>query len=103
MLRQRQNVFAAFAQGGDIQFDDIQSIEEVFAKAPRFNFFFEVAIARGQNARVGLNLGVRADPLKSSILRDTQKLGLQLARHLPDLIEKNRAVLRDLKAANALG
>src|SRR5205085_9364309 len=86
----------------DVQFDDVQAIEEVFAKPARLDLFFEVAIARGEDAGVGLNFGVGADALKAAILRHAEKLGLELAGHFADLFEKNGAILRHFKAANAL-
>ena len=67
-----------------------------------FNFLLQVAIAGGQNSRIGLDLGVGPNSLKAPILRDAQQLGLQLRGHLRDLIEKDRSTIGVLEPPNAL-
>ena len=100
---QRQNVFAAFAQRRDVQLHHVQPVKQVLAKSSRLDLLFEVAVRGGEDARVGLDFAIRADALKASVLRHAEQLGLELRRHLADLIEENRAAVRHLEPADALG
>src|SRR5438105_4610552 len=67
-----------------------------------FNFLLQVAIAGGEDAGIGLNLGVGANSLKAPILRNAKQLGLQLRGHLSNFIEKDRSTISVLEPPNAL-
>ena len=102
-LGQRQNVLAPLAQRRDVQLHHVQPVKQILAKTAGFDFLLQIAVARGEDARVGVDFAVRADALKSPVLRHAQQLGLQRRRHLGDFIQKNRAAVRLLKPADALG
>src|ERR1044071_825704 len=102
MTGQRKNVFAAFAQRRNIQFDNVQAIEEVFAKPSGFDLLLEVAIAGGQDAGIGLDDSVGTDALKTAIFGDTQQLGLELRGHFANLIQKDSAASGHFESADAL-
>src|SRR5256885_9912815 len=67
-----------------------------------FNFLFEIAIAGGEDAGIGLNLRVGPNPLKAPILRHAKQLGLQLRGHLADFVQKDRSAIGVLEPANTL-
>src|SRR5205807_1901016 len=100
---QWQNVFRPFAQGRDVKLHHIETIEQIFAKSALFDLVFHVAIGGRQNSRVRVNLCVRADPLKASVLRHSQQFRLELRRHFGDFVEKDGASVRQFKTADPLG
>jgi len=75
-LRERQNIFAAFAQWRYAQGDDVQAVVEILAKVMRADFGLEVAIGRGDYSRVDVNSAFAADALEVLILQKAQKFGL---------------------------
>src|SRR5690606_5711894 len=50
---QGQDVFTALAQGRQVQGDDIQAIQQVFAEAAFAHHLFKVEVGGGQNAYIG--------------------------------------------------
>src|SRR5690349_16695958 len=99
MAGQWQNVLSPLAQRRYVQFDYVQSIEQIFPETPFPDFLFQVAVAGRENAGIGVNLCVRTDALKAAILRNAQQLGLELRGHLANLIEENRPAIGQLKTA----
>ncbi len=65
------------------------------------DLFFQIAVARGEDARVGADFAVGADALKPPVLRHAQQFRLQARRHFQNLIQKNRAAVRFFKPADA--
>ena len=53
------------------------------------------------HADVDVDRAVAAEPRELAVLQDVQQLGLQRRRHLADLVEHDRAVLRELELADA--
>src|SRR6266498_197634 len=94
MAGQRQDVFPSIAQGRHVQLDDIQAVKQIFAEPASFDFVLEITVGGGENTRVCLNVGIGSDALKTSVLRDTKKLCLELRGHIPDFVEQNCAAAR---------
>ena len=67
------------------------------------DFVFQVPIGCRQNARVGLQLLVRTDAMKTAILRHTQQFGLERRGHVGDFIKEDRSPIRHFEPAHALG
>src|SRR5262249_54747783 len=61
----------------------------------------EVAVGRRDDAQVDRLVAVRADAADLAILQRAEELGLELGRHLADLVEKQRPAARLLEGADA--
>ena len=92
-------ILPTLAQGGQADADDVQSKEEVLAKAPGRDLGLELAIGRGDHTGVDGERRRAADPLETTLLEEAQQLGLQLERQLADLVEKERPAVRRLDAS----
>ena len=79
--------------------DDVQAEEQILPEVPGGNRIFEVSIGRGDDAHVDLNVSLAAEPGELAVLQDVEQLGLQRRRHLADLVEEDRAVVRELELA----
>ncbi|MNP40409.1 hypothetical protein D3C76_1340500 [compost metagenome] len=90
---QQQDVLAAFAQGRHFDVEDVEAIEQVFAEQAFADHFFQVAVGRAEDPHVDLDLTVPAHPAKAAIVEKPQELGLQIGRHLANLVEKHRALV----------
>ena len=97
-----EDVFGAFAQGGQVNLEDGEAVEEVFAEAAGFDLIVEIAVGGGEEARGGVVFAVGADALEAAVLRDAEELGLELRGHLGDFIEEQGAGAGFLEAADAL-
>src|SRR4029434_2574832 len=63
----------------------------------------EVAIGGCDDAHVDLARLHRTEPLELAVLQHAQKLRLDLARELADLVEEERALVRQLEAPGLAG
>src|SRR5690606_30290570 len=62
---------------------------------------FEIAIGGAAEAKIYALGLVAAHPLDHAVLQYPQQFGLYLKRHVPDLVEKDRALVRQLELARA--
>src|SRR4029077_2984714 len=81
--------------------DDVQSIEEIFAEPPRFDFLVELLVRRRDDAHVDLQGFISADALERALLQEAQKLHLRSRGNFADFIEKKRAAVGLLESAFA--
>ena len=100
-IGQGQDVFAAFAQRRQVQGDDVEAIEQVFAEAAVAHHVFKVEVGGRQNAHIGPAGDRVADTLVFLVLNETQQLWLQGQRKVADLIEKQRAAVGLIDSAQA--
>ena len=97
------DVLAALAQRRHSDLDHAQPVVEVGAEASGGDLGREVAIGGRDHAHVdGAGL-VRADPLDDAVLEHAQQLGLERQRGVADLVEEQRAAVRELELARPLG
>ncbi len=101
VLDQQRNVAPPLAQRRQVQGDDVEPIVEVLAELPLAHQGLEVAVGGGQHADVDANRLVAAEPLDRPLLQRAQQLGLQLQRHVADLVEVERAAVGQLELAEA--
>ena len=103
MQRQRRNVVDALAQRRDRQRKDTQAIVEIGPERSVFDHLHQIAVRRRDDPHVHL-LGSRApEPLELTLLQDAQQLGLYFRRNVADLVQEQRAVMRQLEAADPPG
>src|SRR5580692_4344272 len=74
--------------------DDVQSEEEVLAKAPLFDRGLEITIRRRDDADVDRHLARRAEGSNGPLLQDAKELGLKRERHVADLVQEDRTPRR---------
>ena len=99
--RKQQDVGAAVPQRRHLQRQDIQAEQEVLAEPSALDMPVEVLIGRRDDAYVQADRLVTADALDSAFFQKAQQEGLQIHRHVADLVEKQRAPVGGLDAADA--
>src|SRR5581483_898566 len=99
VLREQGNIFLATAQRWKLKADNIQPIEKVFAEAAFFDRLLQINVRRCNDPDIDLDLLRSAEPHKTAVLQDAQDLGLHVDRHGADLVEEQRALVRDFEEA----
>ena len=94
---------APLAQRRQLDLDDAQPVVEVLAERALRDHRGEVAVRRGDHARVERHRPGVADALERALLQHAQQLGLQLERDLGDLVEEQRALAGELEPAGPVG
>jgi len=93
------DIVLAFAQGGEVDGDDVEAIEQVLAEASGFHFFFKVSVAGGDKAHIhacGFNT---SDALKRALLEGAQEFHLHFHGYFRNFVQEEGSSLRQLKAA----
>ena len=99
--RTRMGMSAARSRsGGAEDRKDLEPVVEVAAELLFCDHFGQVAIGGGDEAHVDGDGPRAAQALDLPLLQRAQQLGLQVERHLADLVEKERALVRQLEAAD---
>ena len=91
VARERQHVFDALPQRGQLDRHDLEAIQQVGAEPTGLDLGREIAIRRSDDAHVDVHGLVAADPLELLFLEHAQQLALHRRRHLADLVEEQRA------------
>jgi hypothetical protein len=91
--QQQGYVLLAVAQGRDMDADDVQAVEQVFPEAAFGHQRFKILVGGGDNAHVHFDGGMRADRIKLAVGKHSQQPGLQLRRHVADLVKKQGAAI----------
>src|SRR5258708_7481968 len=99
VLAQERNVLGALAERGHAQGDRVDPEIEVFAQLPVAEGCVEVDIRGADETEVDADDPIAADRPVLTLLDDAKQLGLQIRRHLADLVEQERAPLRHLEEA----
>jgi hypothetical protein len=102
MVGDQLDVVAARAQRRHLEREDVEPMEEVFAKLAAAHRLARVAVGGGDDAHVGLDGARGADAHERAGLQHPQQANLQLERHLGDLVEEERAAIGLLEIALVL-
>ena len=102
-MREKQHVLGALTKRRHRQRDDIQAIEEIFAKPSGLDLVLEDAIGRGDETHVGLPLARFAEPLVRPVVEKSQQAGLRIRRQLADFVQEQRATFSFLHLARDIG
>jgi len=84
-----QYVVPALPQGGNLDFDDAQTIEKVLAEGAVDHALIEIPVSRGKDPdvdRTGLAL---ADPQNLPFLQHAENLELHRRADIPDLVQEH--------------
>src|SRR5262245_45661445 len=99
MLGERQDVFLAVAQRREMDVDHVKTVEEVFAKIPRFDGPLESGVGRGDYPHVDLARLRIAQRSEFALLNHSQQPSLSLRRNRADLVQEDRTVVSDFEQA----
>ena len=102
LARQDRDVLAALAQRRHVERDHVEPVVEILAEAARGDLLLEILVGRGDHAHVDLDRLGAADALEAVLLQDAQHLGLRHQAHVGDLVEEDRAAVRELELAALL-
>src|SRR6266542_2535184 len=97
--REERNVLAPIAERREPHRHDVQPVEQVLAEAPGAHLGGEVLVRRGDDPDVHLDRLRPAEPLHDAVLQHAQELHLDRRRHLPHLVEEQRAAMGAFEAA----
>ena len=100
VLGERHDLGRAIAQRRHDEREAADAEQQVLAEPAGADLGFEVAVRRGDEARVGRDFGRAADARDHLALEDAQQLGLERERHLADLVEEQRAAVGRLEEAD---
>src|SRR6202795_1159296 len=101
VLHQGRDIFFSLAEWRHLNRDDVEPIKEILAEAAGADLLLEVLVRGGDDADVHADRLLAADTLEGLLLQDAQHLGLGLEAHVPDLVEEDRAPVRQLELAPA--
>ncbi len=85
----------------ECELDHLQAVVQVLAEGAGPHHRLEVAVRGGQHAHIDLDRTVAAEARELAVLQHVQQLGLEGRRHVADLVEHHRALLRELELADA--
>jgi hypothetical protein len=104
-IRQLGNVLRALRERRDVDRDDVEPVEEVLPESPFGDSPLEIDVRRHQDAGQHGELGFGPQWTKAPVLEHAQQFGLEVDRHVGDLVEQQRsgARLLHLPSRSTLG
>ena len=99
MCRQERDVVGSGTKRRQREWEHVQPVEQILAEPARADRFGQVLVRGGNDPNVDLARDVLADTLVLPLLQHPQEFGLQFEGKIADLVEKDRAAVRDLEAA----
>src|ERR1700676_1975255 len=102
MACEQRNVFAAFAQRRQLDWDDAEAIVKILAETAFGNFLFEIFVGGGDDPDIDVNLFVAAEGADLSFLQDAIELDLHGQAHVADFVHKESAAVGSLEEALAI-
>ena len=100
-LGQLGHVVQALAERGHLDHVHVEPVEEILAEAARLHVGVEVAVGRGDDARLDRERARSAQAGDAAVLEHAEELGLRRAGQVADLVQEERAALRRLERARA--
>src|SRR5438067_861490 len=99
MVDEQGNVFAAVAQGWQLDTEDVQPVIEIRAETAGLHQRFKALVGRRDGPEIDLDLLVAADADDLLLLEHAQQVGLGLQADVADLVEEDGASVGDLELA----
>src|SRR5580704_5696533 len=78
---------------------DVQPVEQIQSKLPGTNRRWQIAVGSCNYTDVDWNALSASDAFELMFLKHAQQGNLGFARHIADLVEENRPMVRDLEAS----
>ena len=99
-LHQRDHIVRAFPERGNIDLKGIEPVQKVTAKAALGDLLLNIHICSRNDTHIDGNDRRAADAADLLFLQDPQQLCLQRHRDLSDLVQEDRALVRQLKQSH---
>ncbi len=100
MSDQSRDVFVPFPQGRKDDGENEDTVEKVLAELAILYLGFKIPVRGDNNADVNGCRFTRPDSFDFAFLKDAQQFGLHRERHVSDLIQKQRPMIRLLELAD---
>src|SRR5437667_4733192 len=97
--RQPGNLFPPLAQRGHPDLHHVEPVVEIRPELPARHRLLEVPVGGGDHADVDVDHTVAPDARESEVLQYVEELGLQGERQFRDLVQVDRALVRELELA----
>ena len=97
---QRRNIVAPLAQRRQHQGKNIDAMKQILPEFLLAHARFQIAMRRHHDANVHRDRLIAADALDFAFFEHAQQFRLHVQRHVADLVEKNRSLIRLLKFAD---
>ncbi len=97
VLCQLGNILTPFPQRRNPDVDDFEPVIQVFAEAALANELFKILMSGRDDAHVHLERLAGADALESLFLQHAEQLGLDFKRNIANLVQEERASIRQLE------
>src|SRR2546423_15661804 len=102
MRGKKRDVLATLAERRQTNLDGVDAKQQILSEASRFHFSMDIGIRRRDDADIGTTGAGRPHALELAGLEDAQQLRLLRQRQVADLVEKQRAALRQLEPAHTV-
>src|SRR6202035_459555 len=89
-----------FAQGRQINREDIQPVVQIFAEFTILSHSLQVLVGRSDNANIDSRCARAADCLELALLEHTEELRLKFKRHVSNFIEEQSATIGQREPAD---
>ena len=99
VLREIRDVVLALAQGRQEDVDDVQPVVEILTEPALVHHVPKIAVGRGDDPHVDLDRFHSAETHELALLHHAQQLGLRVRRDVPDLIEEDAPLVREIAQA----
>ena len=93
VVHQQGDVLATFAQCRQVHTDHIETMEQVLTETPFAHQLLEILMRGRDDTYIRLDRLMTTDAVELTIGEDPQQPGLQLGRHVADLVEKKCAAV----------
>lgn len=97
MSDEQWDIFVAIPQRWEEETDHTESVEEIFPESTGPHFIFKASVCGRYDSYIYWNRFVGPDTANLSLLKDAQKLWLEIKREFSKFIEENRTTLSHLK------
>jgi len=96
------DVFLPLSQRWNHDLDDVQAVEQILAEPSHRHFLAQILLRGAHQADIDVDRFVAPDPLKLAFLQHPQQFDLDDRGNLTDLVEKQRAAMRQLEPPSPL-
>jgi len=103
MLHEQRNVFGTLPQRRQRDTHSLDPKIQVLAKSVLFDQSAQTVIGGTDDPHIHRNRLAGTDGDDQAVFENAEQLGLHVQRHIPDLVEKQRALVRDFKESLAVG
>ncbi len=100
--REQRDIFAAFAQGRQVDGNHAEAVVKILAEAAFGDFLGEIFVGGGDDADIHIAFFGAAERADFSFLQDAVELHLHGEAHVADLVHEERAAVGGLKQAAAI-